>query len=259
MTYLPSEFREPHATRGVTENSGADVRATTAMGRPLMKYSATIAFALMFSTAQADTTYRMVSDYLAAVTEGASKQYSCNASSQYSMGNSCKPSGPIRYPPTARIFGMVQNKEANTGHLFILKPTHDKLLQVEVESSPFALPEYPISVEDIASETNDRFQLIVSSGSPGSPEVNTYHFGLVAGAWRVTKLSRSELSSCGEEVSVNSEYSADYLSGMVLIDRYRPENCKRGLSKRYRLQFPVFPISQFVPFDEKYMPEPPRQ
>jgi hypothetical protein len=220
-----------------------------------MKLFAAIIFAILCSLASASTTYGDVSEYLDVVTLGATEKYSCVVSSHYLEHHTCKVIGAPKYS-APRVFGLIESKIDETAFLFVLKSDTTRQLHLEAQSSLFPLPR-DVSVETIETLDNEAFTLQLNSGVMAAPVVSVYQFKLAKGEWRLAKLERTSLGSCGAETGVVSRYSTNFMLGTIRLDRYQPEDCKLATTQKNRLKFKAFPLSNFTPFDDKY--EPPAQ
>ena len=208
--------------------------------------------ALLSSLASAGETYRSVSEYIDFITKGASEEYSCKVSTHYVINNSCKiVATNTSVNQKDRAFGVVKNKADSTAFLFILKADAKQTLHLEAQSSPFPLPR-DAWIEEVEASPNGNLNLQINSGHIASGDVNAYQFKLVKGEWRLSTLKRTSLGSCGDEIGVVSIYSANFLSGSTSRIHYKPENCRRHKESKIRAKYDVFPLSDFLPFDEKY-------
>jgi hypothetical protein len=142
--------------------------------------------------------------------------------------------------------------------LYIVLQRHDGTVSEVARTAPFGYYTAggKTNVETFGFDSDTRFSIQFNHRGSCGGGYTIYRFALVRNKWRVSGQDTTSFS-CGawKDGFESADYyitdrSVNFLTGLAVVKE--TEGAKVVSSKRSRRSFPIFPIEQFVPFDEKY-------
>ncbi len=154
--------------------------------------------------------------------------------------------------PNARAaFGVVLS--AGGGKLVVLRRGPSGTYELEAQSAEFA-NDFGTGyyVEIVQAPGPDRFSVQVNAHSGCGVKVQTYRFARVHGAWRVAGYDQAEPDAQTCDVNLRSrDYSANLLTGRVLVTQYKSGKASARASRLARLPAPKLGDFHFAIFESE--------
>jgi len=157
--------------------------------------------------------------------------------------------------PTS-LFGVSLRRRSDDGgcRLFVLeldRAGHASLAAMSPSFEIYADAHYGAGwVETIEAQSNDKFSIDFHQETTYGPIISTYQFERIAGQWRVTGLTYEDPEPMNADPRYTKGFMADFVQGRVTYQKLR--DGKVISSKQRAKSFPVFPLSEFIPFDDRY-------
>ena len=156
-------------------------------------------------------------------------------------------SEPIDGQSTNLGIVFLTSADESYGQLFMLRKTDPGRYEVTASSKRFASSRGPHHYVEIVQATGlDRFSIQFNSHSRCGIGREIFRFALVRDIWRVSGVDRYEPDDVSCNVNFDSmHYSANFLTGDVLITKFRNGNAAR--TEKHRRKFPQYLLADFNP------------